>query len=222
MEIKQTIRNNILATHNRRYATKQFNPNKKVRPEDWEVISEVARLSPSSFGYEPWQFLLINNKQIKEGLKSFSWGALNSLNGASHFVVALTRKNVRANSPHVRHIVEDVQGKEFKTVARQQAFFKQFQEQDFQLVTDSDVFHWASKQSYIALGNMMTAAAELGIDSCPIEGFNKVKVEDYLSEKGLLDLSEYGISYMVGFGYSIEERPIKKRQKMEDVFKIIN
>ena len=62
------------------------------------------------------------------------------------------------------------------------------------------MYDWASKQTYIAMANMMTTAALLGIDSCPIEGFNKANVEKYLSEKGLVDPNEFGVSYMLGSG----------------------
>ncbi|MGX6992781.1 NAD(P)H-dependent oxidoreductase [Vagococcus penaei] len=190
--------------------------------EDWAIIEEVARLSPSSFGYEPWKFLIIHNEQIKTDLRPFAWGALNSLDGASHFVIALARKNVKANSTHVKHIVEAVQGRDFSQVSRQQEFFKQFQEHDFNLTTEKDIFQWATKQTYIALGNMLTAAAELGIDSCPIEGFNIAQTEDYLSSQGLINLSDYGVAYMAGFGYSAEERPLKKRQNKHEIFEVIN
>ena len=67
----------------------------------------------------------------------------------------------------------------------------------------------------------MTTAAFLGIDSCAIEGFEKDKAEKYLSEKGLLNTDEYGMSYMVSFGYRDEEQPVKTRQNLSEVFEII-
>ena len=88
------LRAQIIEAHQSRYATKSFDPTKKIAEEDWETIIESARLSPSSFGYEPWKFLLINNQEIKDDLKGIAAGAVNSLNGASHFVIALARKNV--------------------------------------------------------------------------------------------------------------------------------
>ncbi|MEJ7185507.1 nitroreductase family protein, partial [Staphylococcus epidermidis] len=67
------------------------------------------------------------------------------------------------------------------------------------------LYDWASKQTYIALGNMMTTAALLGVDSCPMEGFDLDKVTEILSEEGILDTEHFGISVMVGFGYRAEE-----------------
>lgn len=211
-------RQEILTAFEHRHATKGFDPAKKIPTEDWETILEAARLSPSSFGYEPWAFLLIENPQIKEELKEFAWGAINSLNGASHFIIALARKNVTAESAHVKHMVEDVFGLPFSADAPQTRMFKQFQTKDFDLNSERSLFDWASKQTYIPLANMMTTASLLNIDSCPIEGFDRVELEAYLSEKGLLDRSEFGVSYMLGLGYHSGKIPLKKRQAKEDIF----
>ena len=211
-----------MQAHTSRYATKSFDPTKKIAAEDWETIIESARLSPSSFGYEPWKFLLIRNEEIKEGLKEFAGGAVNSLNGASHFVIALARKNVTIKSDYVRHIVEDVLGAEFAVDSPRSQYFDNFQKNSQQLTTDRALYDWASKQTYIAMANMMTTAALLGIDSCPIEGFNKAKVEAYLSEKGLVDLNKFGVSYMLGLGYRNEPITPKKRQSLDEILEVID
>lgn len=216
------LRAQIMQAHTSRYATKSFDPTKKIAEEDWETIIESARLSPSSFGYEPWKFLLIRNEDIKEGLKEFAGGAVNSLNGASHFVIALARKNVTIRSDYVRHIVEDVLGAEFAVDSPRSQYFDNFQKNSQQLTTDRALYDWASKQTYIAMANMMTTAALLGIDSCPIEGFNKAKVEAYLSEKDLVDLNKFGVSYMLGLGYRNEPITPKKRQSLDEILEIID
>lgn len=97
--------------------------------------------------------------------------------------------------------------------------YSNFQTNDFKLIdSDRAMFDWASKQTYIALANMMTTAAMLGVDSCPIEGFNIEKVEEILSEEGILDKEHFGVSVMVGFGYRDEQPHREKtRQPMEDI-----
>ncbi len=186
------------------------------------TIIESARLSPSSFGYEPWKFLLIRNEEIKDGLKGIAAGAVNSLNGASHFVIALARKNVTIKSAYVRHIVEDVLGAEFAVDSPRSQYFDNFQKNNQQLTDERTLYDWASKQTYIAMANMMTTAALLGIDSCPIEGFNKAKVEAYLSEKGVVDLDKFGVSYMLGLGYRNEPITPKKRQSLDEILEVID
>lgn len=223
MEInKIEKRKEILTVFEQRHATKSFDGSKKIAKEDWETIFEAARLSPSSFGYEPWKFLLIENQEIREGLKEFASGAINSLNGASHFVIALARKNVVFDSDYAKYMVETVFGTTYDINAPQTQIFKEFQQVNFDLNTERSLFDWASKQTYIALGNMMTAAAFLQIDSCPIEGFNREKVEAYLTEHKLLDQSEFGVSYMLGLGYRNAPIPKKRRQKTEDILMIVD
>ena len=106
-----------------------------------------------------------------------------------------------------------------ETVEMMQGFFKQFAETDFAIVDNPRTFNdWAAKQTYIALANMMTAAALVGIDSTPMEGFQKENVEKLLSEKGLINLDKYRVSVMAAFGYRAgEPKRAKTRQAMEDI-----
>lgn len=214
-------REEILAAHTRRFATKTFDKTKKISEEDWATIIEAGRLSPSSFGYEPWKFLLVESQQVKNDLQDIAWGASNSLNGASHVLIILARKNITGNSAHVKHMVEDVFGVPYSEESPQTIFFNNFQKNDFDLNNDRELFDWASKQTYIALANMMTTAAYLDIDSCPIEGFNRAAVENYLADKGIIDLDEFGVSLMGGFGYRAQEIPEKKRQAVSDIYDVI-
>ena len=212
----------IYDVFNYRYACKKFNKDKKVSDEDFATIIESARLSPSSFGLEPWKFLLLKNEKMKEDFKEFAWGGINSLNGASHIVIVLAKKGVTADSKHMAHMLKDVKkvSGEVENIIKEK--FHDFQKNQFKLLeNERALFDWASKQTYIALGNMMTTAAFLGIDSCAIEGFEKERAEQYLSEKGLLNTDEYGMSYMVSFGYRDEEQPVKIRQQLSEVFEVI-
>lgn len=87
--------------------------------------------------------------------------------------------------------------------------------------TSAICFDWAAKQCYIAMANMMTAAAALKIDSCPIEGFNREKVESYLAEKGVLDRQHWELAVMVSFGYRDEPIKPKSRQAISDIYRTI-
>jgi len=212
----------VLSVFNERYACKKFDSSKKISEEQFDVIMEAARLSPSSCGMEPWKFLLIKNSDVKNDIREFSWGALNSLNGASHFVIGLSRKNVVAESDYVRYISENVKGIPYDQAMAQLEFFTNFQKNDFKLLDDPRyLFDWSSKQSYIALANMMTAAQMLGIDSCPIEGFDKQKLDNYLASKGYINPDDFGVSYMVSFGYRDEDRGQKQRLPMSDILEIV-
>ena len=90
-----SMQETIINAFNFRHATKEFDPEKKVSESDFHTILETGRLSPSSLGLEPWRFVVIENEDLKEKLKPYSWGAQKQLNTASRFVIILARKNVR-------------------------------------------------------------------------------------------------------------------------------
>lgn len=106
-----------------------------------------------------------------------------------------------------------------ETIEIMEKFFKNFSERDFAITENPRTFHdWACKQTYIALANMMTAAALIGIDSTPVEGFQLDKANSLLAEKGLMDPDEYRISVMVAFGYRAREpKRAKTRQAAADI-----
>lgn len=215
-------RKQIIATANRLYATKKYDPAKHIDDANWQIILEAGRLSPSSFGYEPWQFLLINNQQMKEDLRPFAWGAVNSINGADKLLLILARTDVTYDSQYVRHLVEDIKHKPYSAKSAPSQHFKTFQERDLAIQTDRERFDWAAKQAYIAMANMMTAAAELGIDSCPIEGFNYQKMNQYLADHHLADTAKWRAAVMVSFGYRDQPIKPKVRQPLADIYHELN
>ena len=211
-------RKDVLAAFQFRHATKRFDETKKISDQDFEIILEAGRLSPSSFGFEPWRFLVVQNPQLREELKMVTWGAQGQLPTASHYVaIACLKDGMRYDSSHITHMMRDVQHLSPEMMEKKRERFREFQKQNGILETPRTLFDWAVKQSYIALGNMMTAAAFLGIDSCAIEGGNMSAIEKILAENGLLDNGRYGLGVMVAFGYRLDEPPAKTRQPLEDI-----
>lgn len=203
-----------------RHACKHFDASKKVDDADFQTILEAGRLSPSSLGLEPWRFLVIERQDIKEALYPIAWGARNSLDGADRFVIILARKKIDTlhGSAYITHMFDDIHQFPADIAAQRKEKLTQFQEHDFAL-TESDraIFDWASKQTYIALGNMLTVAAMLGVDSCPIEGFDRKAVDDVLAKAGVMDPVHFGVSVMAGFGYRAVQPRSKTRQPAADV-----
>ena len=215
----------ILEVMNFRFACKSFDPQKIISQEDFATILEVGRLSPSSFGFEPWKFLVIQNQEIKDKLFPLAWGAQNSLKGASHFVIILARKkaDMHYDASYITHVMSDVKKLPPEVVTAMRAAYKNFQKDGFDLLaSDRALFDWSCKQTYIALANMLTAAAELGIDSCPIEGFVRNAVEEMLTEEGILDSEHFGVSVMAGFGYrAADSAHPKTRQELKAIVEYI-
>ncbi|MGE8015239.1 MULTISPECIES: NAD(P)H-dependent oxidoreductase [Bacillus] len=211
----------IIEAFNFRHACKEFDPMKKISEDDFKFILETGRLSPSSFGYEPWKFIVVQNKELREKLLPYSWGAGGQLSTASHFVIVLSRniKDMHYDAEYIQHMMKDIIGLPEEGQQMRYEFFKKFQESDFKLLdSERAVFDWSSKQSYIALANMMTSAAQIGIDSCPMEGFDKEKVDSLLRQEGILKDDNLEVSVMVAFGYRKGEPKFNKtRQTMDTI-----
>lgn len=212
------MENKFLEAMKFRFATKEFSG--KVIPEtDFEAILEAGRLSPSSFGYEPWKLVVVQNKELRQKMKNFAWGAQRQMDTTSHFVMILARKDMKYGSKFIEHIEKDIYNLPEDVMKMKGEFYEKFQKDDLKLLeSERTLFDWASKQTYIALGNMMTCAAYMGIDSCPIEGFNMDKTNEFLKNELNIDTDIYGISVMAVFGYRNDDqkRP-KVRQPLEDV-----
>lgn len=208
------IKSQILNAHKTRQAIKTFT-DKKITEEDFDFILETGRLSPSSFGWEPWQFLVVQNMELREKLKAFSWGAQTQLPTASHFVIILAKKakHMVVGSDYFNHMSTNVKKVPQESLAMRDEFFDNFQKNMFDLTDDRKIFDWTCKQTYIALANMMTVAAEIGIDSCPIEGFSQAAIDKILADEGIIDPDEYSASVMVAFGYKASDLDWPKSRK---------
>lgn len=184
----------LLTIMDSRRAIKSFDPTKKISDEDFEFILEVGRRSPSSVGYEPWRFLVLQNEEIREQIREVSFGAKGQLPTASHFVIILARKDARYDSDYIDHLLKNVKKISPDIVEQMKGAYKNFQEVDMKILDDErNLFDWASKQTYLALANMMTMAQQIGIDSCPIEGFNYEAVTKILVENKLIDPEVFGV-----------------------------
>jgi len=220
MNIPNISKEVILNAFKFRHATKEFDNTKKISNEDIDFILKTANLSPSSFGFEPWHFVVVQDKELRELLKPVAWGAPLKLDTASHFILGLSMKAplTKWDSDYIMSIMKDVKQLPEEAIEMYSKFYREFQERDFDLDTDKKLFDWASKQTYIALGNMMTSAALTGIDSCPIEGFHQQKAEALLKGKFGIDTDKYGLSFMVAFGYrKAEPTHAKSRRDFKDI-----
>ena len=142
-------RNEVIELQHKRFAVKKYDPNRRISDEDWDALVEVGRLAPSSLGFEPWKMLLLKNEQMREDLKEVTWGGINSLEAASHFVIYLARKGVTYDSPYVAKLMKEVKNREYDPTSRFASRVKSFHEIDADLNDERTLFDWASKQTYI-------------------------------------------------------------------------
>ncbi len=222
---KNSIKEQVLKAFNFRHACKEFDATKKISDDDFNFILETGRLSPSSLGLEPWKFLIIQNENLRNQIKEVSWGAQGQLPTASHYIVFLSRNknDLSYNSQYVENMFKNVHHIPEDAANARIARMEDFQKNDFKMFdSERGIEEWSSKQCYIAMGNMMTSSAMIGIDSCPIEGFNRDSVEKILIDANLLDKNKFTVACMAAFGYRINEpKRAKTRQSMEDIVSFI-
>jgi len=197
-----------------RHACKIFDETKKISDEDMHYILEVARKSPSSFGMEAWKFLVITNDELREKLRPFCWNQP-QITTCSHLVVVLAGIDaLKVESGVVRSQLMRRNLPEDKLNAFIELYASHLGDT---LSSDEKVYQWSARQTYIASANMMNAGANIGIDSCPIEGFEKENVEKVLE----LDTTKYQVAMMLPFGYRINEQSSQLRSSFERVVEFI-
>ena len=208
------MNNNFTTAMDFRHACKIFDDTKKINDEEMLYILEAGRKSPSSFGMEGWKFLVITNEALKEKLRPVCWDQI-QVTSCSHLVIILAAiENVKVESGEVKKRFSRRDMPQESLDFYMDIYAKHLEKT---LSSDENIYHWTAKQSYIALANMMTAAAYIGIDSCPIEGFEKEKVEAILE----LDTTKWQLSVLVPFGYRLNEQSKQLRLPFDEVVEFI-
>lgn len=213
---KSEIKKIVLNAMNSRHATKVYDPNRKISDDDFNFILEAGRLSPSSLGSEPWKFIVVQNPTLREKMIETASGAVEKLKTASHFVVILSRKGVQYDSEYLLNHMKNVQFYPEEMIEPISNQYRKFQERRNILDNSRTLNDWSAKQTYIALANMLTAAAMIGIDSTPMEGFDDKKLDELLEKEGLLKSNTYTTSLLAAFGYRKEDPARDKTRKTID------
>ncbi len=167
----------VLQQLNWRYATKKFDPDKKIPSEAWKLLEQSLVLAPSSFGLQPWRFFVVENPSVREQLLAHSWGQKQVVD-ASHLVVLAIKTNVDA--AYVDHHLARMAEVKGESLEIQQKFGDVVKGFITKPPYPLDLQEWAARQVYIALAQMMTVAAMIGVDTCPMEGINPAKYDEIL------------------------------------------
>jgi nitroreductase len=201
-----------------RYAAKVFDKDQKISDEAWHVLEQSLVLSPSSFGLQPWKFFVVQNPEIRQQLLELSWKQAQVVD-ASHLVVFAIRKDLNADDVdrYVNRMAE-VQGIPAENLAGFGGMVKGFMAKP---PYPLDMDGWATRQVYIALGQFMTTAAMMGIDTSPLEGFAPSKYDEVLKlgEQGYASVVVCGAGYRSGDD-KYAEKP-KVRYPTEEVVEYI-
>lgn len=195
---------NILTAAQQRYTTKSFDATQRISDADMAKIEELLRLAPSSINSQPWHFVIAATAEGKARVAKGTEGAYASnapkVLNASHVVVLCTRMELGAE--HLQRVVnqEEADGR----IANETAKLANLKGRSFFLnlhrFQNRDLQHWADKQVYLALGTLLLGVASMGIDACPIEGFDNAALDEVLGlrEKG------FSSTVVVALGYRSE------------------
>ncbi len=204
----------FITNANWRYATKKFDATKKVSKEDLEALKEAIRLSASSYGLQPYKVLIIENPEIRAQLQPVAWGQAQIVDASQVIVFAnITNFGETEIDAYIKNLtatrgisVESVQG------------YADFMKSKITMLSEENKEIWTSKQTYIALGNLLNAASELKIDVTPMEGFEPVKFNEILG----LDKLGLNATLVATIGYRHDEDAtqnyVKVRKSNEELF----
>lgn len=188
----------LLERLNWRYATKQFDPNRKISAADWATLEEALTLTPSSGGLQPWKFVVVTDPAVRAKLLPASYGQP-QISAASHLVVFAAKNNLSEADvdAFIRHAAA-TRGVPAEALAP----FRDILVGGIVKALDESARNiWARNQTYIALGNLLTCAALLGIDACPMEGFDRAQYDEILGLKA----AGYASAVIATLGYRSPE-----------------
>ncbi len=202
--------NPVVEALNFRHACKKFDPAKKISKTHMDLIMTSAYLSPTSFGMEAWKFIVISSEDLKKKLRPFCWDQP-QITEASHIIILMSKSALTI--PPNEYITMNFKRRGLSDDITQAYIEKYKNHMKTEVYPRMNAYAWASKQCYIALANIMTTAASEKIDSCPIEGFEKERVEKVLN----IDTSLYEISVIVALGYRAQEQSQRHRHPIENI-----
>lgn len=177
-----------------RYATKRFDRDKKIPDELWGALEQALVLTPSSMGIQPWKFIVLRDDSVREKLVAASWGQ-RQIADCSHLVVFAQRRNI--DTGHIERYIQrilEVRGGQPEAL---EGYRKMIAESTREAQEAGRLEQWMAHQVYIALGQFMTAAAMVGVDTCPMEGLEPAKYDEILSlsEQGYTTLCACAAGY---------------------------
>jgi nitroreductase len=203
-----TISNNDLLAHlSWRYATKKFDATKKISESDATTLLEVLRLAPSSYGLQPWKFIVVQNPELRKELRAVSWNQ-GQVTDCSHFVVFTTRAEL--DEAYVQKFIASIAESRKLDVAKLKDYQGMIVENVVKGMTGHSMLEWTRRQGYIAMGSLLQAAALKGIDACPMEGLDTTAYDKLLA----IQDSPYRTVAAVALGYRAQDDASQNHPKV--------
>ncbi|MGJ5643381.1 NAD(P)H-dependent oxidoreductase [Formosa sp. S-31] len=198
--------NTYIKQLNWRYAVKQFDNTKKISEEDLNILKEAIQLSASSYGLQPYKVIIVEDKATREQLKAASWNQ-SQITDASHMIVLANMTD--ADESLVDNYIDNVS--ETRGIAKENLTgYSDMMKSNVVALPTEVKDNWTAKQAYIALGNLLSAAAFLKIDACPMEGFDSKAYNQILG----LEKENLNAAVVITLGYRAEEDQTQHYKKV--------
>lgn len=171
----------IIKQLNWRYAVKKFDSTKKVSAQDWETLEESLRLAPSSYGTQPWKFIVVQNPEVRKKLTPLSWNQT-QIEDCSHLVILAIKSKL--DEEHVEKYIHRMAEVRKMDPSQLDGFKRVLTGDLIKGARSATINFWAQRQAYIAMGFIMEAAAFMNIDTCPLEGLDPKGYDKVLNLEG--------------------------------------
>ncbi len=186
---------NLLRVLNARYAVKKFDSSHTIPEDTWNTLEDALVLSPSSYGLQPWKFIVITDSQLKEELAPHAWNQP-QITSCSHLVVFCARRELTGDD--VGHLMQETAQKRGMAATDLHGYASMIGSSISNMSPD-DLLNWNKRQVYLSLNQFLLSCALLGVDACPMEGFSNAKFDE------ILGLTEVTSTVIAAAGYRAQD-----------------
>jgi nitroreductase len=187
-----------------RHACKLFDETRPLARADLDYVLEAGRLAPSSLGLEPWRFLVVEDAALRRHLRPACWNQAQITGAGAVIVILALTAELRSETGYARRMLARLVASEGELDEAMQIYHG---------ITHGDLAAWSVAQCHIAAAEMMLAAAAIGLDSCPMGGFEPEAVADVLA----IDRSRYEVALLLALGYRAGPQPAKHRLPLAEI-----
>jgi nitroreductase len=187
-----------------RHACKIFDEGKPLARADLDYVLEAGRLAPSSLGLEPWRFIVVEDDTLRRHLRSACWNQSQITSCRAVIVILALKADLAPETGYARTMMRRIVGSDAELDEAMEIYRQMAQ---------GDVVAWSVAQCHIAAANMLMAAAAIGLDSCPMGGFEPEAVAETLK----IDRARYEVALLVALGYRAQPQPAKHRLPLDQL-----
>jgi nitroreductase len=187
-----------------RFACKLFDEERALPRADLDYVLEAGRLSPSSLGLEPWRFLVIEDRALRRHLRSACWNQSQITSASAVIVILALKTELRPDTGYARRMLRRLVASDAELEEAMEIY---------RGIVHGDLAQWSVAQCHIAAADMMLAAAAIGIDSCPMGGFEPEAVAEVLG----VDRGRYELALLLALGYRAQPQPKRHRLPLADL-----